>query len=55
MSRFRISTQAVQNIEDIWRYLAQNNLKAADKLFNIFFVRKLSKAGQIPQNGQATR
>jgi toxin ParE1/3/4 len=31
MSRFRISTQAAQDIEDIWKYLASNNLKAADE------------------------
>jgi len=29
MSRFRISTQAAQDIENIWKYLAQNNLKAS--------------------------
>ncbi|MEH2048839.1 hypothetical protein [Nostoc sp.] len=34
MSRFRISTQATRDIEDICKYLAPNNLKAADTLFD---------------------
>ncbi|WP_255264303.1 type II toxin-antitoxin system RelE/ParE family toxin [Desmonostoc muscorum] len=34
MSRFRISSQASQDIENIWKYLAQNNSKAANQLFD---------------------
>jgi toxin ParE1/3/4 len=34
MSRFQISTQAAQDIENIWKYVAPNNLKPANKLFD---------------------
>ena len=45
MSQFRISSQAVGDIENIWKYVAQNNFKAADKLFDIlrFTFPKLAK------------
>ncbi|MBD2386386.1 type II toxin-antitoxin system RelE/ParE family toxin [Cylindrospermum sp. FACHB-282] len=50
MSQFRISTQAAQDIENIWNYIAQNNLKAADNLFDnqiliiILFILKSRKS-----------
>ncbi|MFN6154588.1 MAG: type II toxin-antitoxin system RelE/ParE family toxin [Dolichospermum sp.] len=34
-SQFRISSQAAKDIENIWKYVAQNNSKATDKLFDI--------------------
>ena len=34
MSQFRISSQAAGDIENIWKYVAQNNSKAADKVFD---------------------
>jgi toxin ParE1/3/4 len=45
MSQFRISTQAAQDIENIWNYVAHNNLKAADNLFDNLreTFRKLAK------------
>ncbi|MGH2416131.1 MAG: type II toxin-antitoxin system RelE/ParE family toxin, partial [Microcystaceae cyanobacterium] len=34
MSRFKLSTQATQDIEDIWNYVAQNSQSAADNLLD---------------------
>ena len=34
MSRFKLSHQAAQDIEDIWNYLAQENLEAADNILD---------------------
>ncbi|QKQ73788.1 type II toxin-antitoxin system RelE/ParE family toxin [Nostoc sp. TCL240-02] len=51
MSRFRISTQAAQDIEDIWKYLAPNNLKAADKLFDIL-RESFPKLAKFPKMGR---
>ncbi|MEH2064822.1 MAG: type II toxin-antitoxin system RelE/ParE family toxin [Nostoc sp.] len=51
MSRFRISTQAAQDIEDIWKYLAPNNLKAADKLFDTL-RESFPKLAKFPQMGR---
>lgn len=34
-SQFRISSQAAKYIENIWKYVVQNNSKATDKLFDI--------------------
>ncbi|MEH1821103.1 MAG: type II toxin-antitoxin system RelE/ParE family toxin [Nostoc sp.] len=48
MSRFRISTQAARDIEDIWKYLAPNNLKAADKLFDTL-RESFPKLAKFPQ------
>ena len=51
MSRFRISTQAAQDIEDIWKYLAPNNLKAADTLFDIL-RESFPKLAKFPKMGR---
>jgi toxin ParE1/3/4 len=51
MSRFRISTQAAQDIENIWKYLAQNNLKAADQLFDTL-RESFPKLAKFPQMGK---
>lgn len=49
MSQFRISSQAARDIENIWKYVAQNNFKAADKLFDILrsTFPKLAKFSQM--------
>ncbi|MBW4614857.1 MAG: type II toxin-antitoxin system RelE/ParE family toxin [Desmonostoc vinosum HA7617-LM4] len=51
MSRFRISTQARQDIEDIWNYVAKSNLQAADKLFDTLRA-SFPKLAKFPQMGR---
>ncbi|BAZ29446.1 plasmid stabilization system protein [Cylindrospermum sp. NIES-4074] len=51
MSQFRISTQAAQDIENIWNYVAQNNLKAADNLFDNL-RETFPKLAKFPQMGR---
>ncbi|WP_207714280.1 type II toxin-antitoxin system RelE/ParE family toxin [Scytonema sp. UIC 10036] len=35
MSRYRISTQAMQDLEDIWNYVAEYSPQAADRLCSV--------------------
>ena len=35
MSRFSISTQARQDLDDIWFYIASDNVKAADQMMGL--------------------
>ncbi|MEA5600647.1 type II toxin-antitoxin system RelE/ParE family toxin [Nostoc sp. UHCC 0252] len=51
MSRFRISTQAAQDIENIWKYIAPNNFKAANKLFDTL-RESFPKLAKFPQMGR---
>ncbi|MEH1896863.1 MAG: type II toxin-antitoxin system RelE/ParE family toxin [Nostoc sp.] len=51
MSRFRISTQAAQDIENIWKYVAPNNLKASHKLFDTL-RESFPKLAKFPQMGR---
>lgn len=51
MSRFRISTQAAQDIENIWNYVATNNLQAADNLFDKLRT-SFPKLAKFPQMGK---
>lgn len=53
MSRFRISTQAAPDIENIWKYVTSNNLKAANKLFETLreSFPKLAKFSQMGKEG----
>lgn len=51
MSRFRISTQAAQDIENIWKYVAPNNLKAANRLFDTL-RESFPKLAKFPQMGR---
>lgn len=51
MSRFRISTQAAQDIENIWKYVPPNNLKAANKLFDTL-RESFPKLAKFPQLGR---
>lgn len=51
MSRFKISTTAAQDLEDIWSYVAKNNPRAADNLFDK--LREMfAKLAKFPQMGQ---
>ncbi len=51
MSRFRISTQAGKDIEDIWNYVANNNLEAANNLFDMLRAN-FPKLAKFPQIGR---
>ncbi|MEM6753234.1 MAG: type II toxin-antitoxin system RelE/ParE family toxin [Cyanobacteria bacterium P01_C01_bin.38] len=51
MSRFKISTGAAQDLEDIWNYIAQNNTRAADNLFDKL-REKFARLAKFPQMGQ---
>jgi toxin ParE1/3/4 len=51
MSRFKISSQAAQDLEDIWSYVAKNNPRAADNLFDKLRER-FAKLAKFPQMGQ---
>lgn len=51
MSQFRISTQAAQDIENIWEYVAPNNLKAANRLFDTL-RESFPKLAKFPQMGR---
>ncbi|MBD2730830.1 type II toxin-antitoxin system RelE/ParE family toxin [Nostoc sp. FACHB-892] len=51
MSQFRISTQAAQDIENIWEYVPPNNLKAANRLFDTL-RESFPKLAKFPQMGR---
>jgi toxin ParE1/3/4 len=51
MSRFKISTGAAQDLENIWSYVASNNIAAADNLFDKL-REKFAKLAKFPQMGQ---
>ena len=51
MSQFRISTQAAQDIGNIWKYVAPNNLKAANRLFDTL-RESFPKLAKFPQLGR---
>ncbi|MEB3217442.1 MAG: type II toxin-antitoxin system RelE/ParE family toxin [Nostocales cyanobacterium 94392] len=51
MSRFKISTGAAQDLENIWSYIAKNNTRAADNLFDKL-REKFAKLAKFPQMGQ---
>ncbi|MBD2300952.1 type II toxin-antitoxin system RelE/ParE family toxin [Nostoc sp. FACHB-87] len=51
MSRFKISQQAIQDIENIWNYIAEKNPQAADKLFDKL-REKFPKLAKFPQLGK---
>jgi toxin ParE1/3/4 len=51
MSRFKISTQAAQDLEDIWSYICINNPRAADNLFDKLRER-FAKLAKFPQMGK---
>ena len=51
MSQFRISSQAAGDIENIWKYVAQNNSKAADKMFDTLRTT-FPKLAKFPQMGK---
>lgn len=51
MSRFKLSAQARQDIEDIWLYIAQNSPQAADNLLDKMLLR-FSRLAQFPELGR---
>jgi toxin ParE1/3/4 len=51
MSRFKISTQAALDLENIWSYVAKNNPRTADNLFDKL-REKFAKLAKFPQMGQ---
>lgn len=51
MNRFKISKGAAQDLEDIWSYIAKNNTRAADNLFDQL-REKFAKLAKFPQMGQ---
>ncbi|KAB8332685.1 type II toxin-antitoxin system RelE/ParE family toxin [Scytonema tolypothrichoides VB-61278] len=51
MSRFKISTQAALDIENIWNYVAKDNPQAADNLFDKL-RESFPKLAKFPQMGR---
>ncbi|MEO0686097.1 MAG: type II toxin-antitoxin system RelE/ParE family toxin [Cyanobacteria bacterium J06649_11] len=51
MSRFKISKGASQDLEDIWSYIAKNNTRAADKVFDKL-REKFAQLAKFPQMGK---
>ncbi|MFQ4144497.1 type II toxin-antitoxin system RelE/ParE family toxin [Chlorogloeopsis sp. ULAP02] len=51
MNRFIISTQAALDLENIWNYVAKNNPRSADKLFDRL-REKFAKLAKLPQMGE---
>ncbi|NET61539.1 MAG: type II toxin-antitoxin system RelE/ParE family toxin [Symploca sp. SIO2E6] len=52
MSRFKLSQQAAQDIEDIWNYLAQENPQVADHILDqlrerFFLLIKFPELGRV--------
>lgn len=51
MNRFKISKGAAQDLEDIWSYIAKNNTRAADRIFDQL-REKFAKLAKFSQMGQ---
>jgi toxin ParE1/3/4 len=51
MKQFRVSPAARTDLDDIWFYIAQNNVNAADKLVHAI-VSRFSKLVATPQLGR---
>lgn len=51
MSSFKISHQALQDIENIWNYIAKKNPQAADNLFDRLRT-KFPQLAKFPQMGR---
>lgn len=51
MSRFKLSTQAAQDLEDIWIYIAQDSEQAADALIDEI-IQRLPKLAAFPDMGR---
>ncbi|MBD6620002.1 type II toxin-antitoxin system RelE/ParE family toxin [Komarekiella sp. 'clone 1'] len=51
MKRFKISNQAALDLENIWSYVAKNNPRAADNLFDKL-REKFAKLAKFPQMGE---
>ncbi|HEY9834602.1 MAG TPA: type II toxin-antitoxin system RelE/ParE family toxin [Stenomitos sp.] len=51
MSRFKLSTQAGQDLEDIWIYIAQDSEQAADALIDEI-IQRFPKLAAFPDMGR---
>ncbi|MEM9927060.1 MAG: type II toxin-antitoxin system RelE/ParE family toxin [Cyanobacteria bacterium P01_D01_bin.50] len=51
MNRFKISQGAAKDLEDIWSYIATNNTRAADNLFDKL-REKFAQLAKFPQMGK---
>jgi len=54
MARLLRTSQALQDLDDIWDYIAQDNVQAADKLLDQFHER-FRLLSQHPQLGEQQR
>ena len=52
MAEFRLTPRAEKDLRDIWRHIALDNEKAADKLFSRI-IAKLALAAEQPRIGVA--
>ena len=51
MSRFKLSNQAEQDLEDIWTYIAQESEQAADALIDEI-IQRFPKLAAFPDRGR---
>jgi toxin ParE1/3/4 len=51
MKQFRVSPAARTDLDDIWFYIAQDNVEAADKLIDAI-VARFPKLAAMPQLGR---
>ncbi len=54
MTRYRITKQAVENLEAIWLYIAEDNPSAADQILDMF-QEKFRLLGEHPQLGRSRK
>lgn len=52
MSNYKVSPQAHEDLVEIWRFISQKSVDAADKLLNSF-VEKFDLIADHPQSGRA--
>jgi toxin ParE1/3/4 len=51
MNRYRVSVRARTDMDDIWLYIAQDNIDAADKLIRAIVLR-FAKLASMPDLGR---
>ena len=54
MDRFRLSQAARADLEDIWVYIAQDNIEAADKLIKLL-ASQFSRLASNPEIGRSRK
>lgn len=52
MSQYRITDRALADLDEIWLYIAQDNVTAADEL-SADFISKFRLLGKFPEIGPA--